>query len=180
MTTKEFLDRYDSASEVFTEQELEDLWWDDLFEDYIPKLAREVESGEPDRWQIPQDKIIKIEDRYFMIYRWRAATEYEETTYDCQPEEVRPAEKVVTIWETMDIKQPIDYYEEYKNKKLWTDTEIAIAETISHLENQIEIYQNFKNKYPINFDYLYNAGIAVLDLVKSDCNFNKRVRLGIR
>jgi hypothetical protein len=101
MTTKEFLDRYDSVSEAFTERELEDLWWDDLFEGYTPKLMREVESGEPGRWQIPQDKVIKIEDRYFMVYRWKAATEYQETTYDCQPEEVEPYEITITAWRSV-------------------------------------------------------------------------------
>lgn len=97
MTTKEFLGRYDS-NDKFSETELEDLWWDDLFEDYVPKLMREVESGEPGRWQIPQDKVIKIEDRYFMIYRWKAATEYQDSSYDCQPEEVEPYEITITAW----------------------------------------------------------------------------------
>ena len=99
MTTKEFLDKYDSVSEPFTDRELEDLWWDDLFEDYVPKLVREVESGEPGRWQIPQDKVIQIEDRYFMVYRWKAATEYQDSSYDCQPEEVYPVEKTIIVWE---------------------------------------------------------------------------------
>jgi hypothetical protein len=98
MTTKEFLDKYDSVSEPFTDQELEALWWDDLFEDHVPKLVREVESGEPGRWQIPQDKVIQIEDRYFMVYRWKAATEYQDSSYDCQPEEVEPYEITITAW----------------------------------------------------------------------------------
>lgn len=98
MTTKEFLDKYDSVSEPFTDPELEALWWDDLFEDYVPKLVREVESGEPSRWQIPQDKVIQIEDRYFMVYRWKAATEYQDSSYDCQPEEVEPYEITITAW----------------------------------------------------------------------------------
>lgn len=97
MKIQEFLERYDSNDE-FSETELEDLWWDDLFEDYVPKLMREVESGEPGRWQIPQDKVIKIENRYFMIYRWKAATEYQDSTYDCQPEEVEPYELTITSW----------------------------------------------------------------------------------
>lgn len=32
MTTKEFLNRYDSVSEAFTERELYELWINDLFD----------------------------------------------------------------------------------------------------------------------------------------------------
>ena len=35
MTTKEFLDRYNNKK-YFTESELEDLWWGDLFNVEIP------------------------------------------------------------------------------------------------------------------------------------------------
>ena len=98
MTTKEFLDRYDSVSEAFTERELEDLWWDDLL-DIEVKMVRGVESGEPDRWNIWQDKVIQIENRYFMIYRMKGNTEYQETYYDVQPDEVYPVEKTVIVWE---------------------------------------------------------------------------------
>lgn len=99
MTTKEFLGRYDSNDE-FSETELEDLWWDDLLDVHAPTV-RDKEYGEPDRWNTLVDKVIKIEDRYFMIYRYEGNTECQETYYDVQPDEVYPVEKTITItcWE---------------------------------------------------------------------------------
>ena len=98
MTTKEFLDRYDSVSEPFTDRELEDLWRDDLIDVHTPTV-RDKEYGEPDRWNTLVDKLIKIEDRYFMIYRYEGNTEYQETDYDMQPDEVYPVEKTIIVWE---------------------------------------------------------------------------------
>jgi hypothetical protein len=98
MTTKEFLNRYDKKK-FLSEQELEDLWWGDLIDgDYIPVVQSE-QYGTPSRWQIPVDKVIQVEDRYFMIYRFQAATEYQETTYDWQPDEVYPVKRTITCWE---------------------------------------------------------------------------------
>ena len=97
MTTKEFLDRYDSVSECFTEQELEDLWWNDLLDVNVVEVGKE-EWGEPDRWNTCVSKVIQIENRYFMIYRYAGNTEYQETTYDQQPKEVEPYEVTITTW----------------------------------------------------------------------------------
>ena len=101
MTTKEFLDRYDN-NETFTEDELCSLWWDDLIDDCSPMLMREVETSEPHRWNTPQDKVIQIENRCFMVSRFRGNTEYQEDYYDVQPQEVYPIEKVITVWERVD------------------------------------------------------------------------------
>ena len=97
MTTKEFLDRYDNKK-YFTESELEDLWWGDLLDVEIPVVGKE-EYAEPDRWNTSVSKVIQIEDRYFMIYQYRANTEYQETYYDMQPDEVYPVEKTIIVWE---------------------------------------------------------------------------------
>lgn len=97
MTTKEFLDRYDSVFECFTEQELEDLWWDDLLDVNISVVGEE-EWSEPDRWNTCVSKVIQIENRYFMIYRYAGNTEYQESNYDIQPDEVYPYEKTIIAW----------------------------------------------------------------------------------
>ena len=98
MTTKEFLDRYDSKKH-FTEDELYRLWindTEDLFEE-----VREEEYGEPHRWNTPVDRIIKVEDRYFMIFCFRGNTECQDSYYDQQPEEVEPYEVTITSWRTV-------------------------------------------------------------------------------
>lgn len=97
MTKKEFLKRYDKKK-YFSEEELRGLWWGDLMNEYIPVVGAE-EYAEPDRWNTSVSKVIQVEDRYFMIYQYRANTEYQETTYDCQPEEVQPVEKTIIVWE---------------------------------------------------------------------------------
>jgi hypothetical protein len=97
MTTKEFLDRYDSKDN-FTETELEDLWWGDLLDEHAPEVAPE-EYSDPDRWNIMVSKVIKVEDRYFMVYKYQGNTEYQETIYDMQPDEVYPVEKTIIVWE---------------------------------------------------------------------------------
>ena len=97
MTTKEFLDRYDSISEAFTARELEDLWWDDLLDINVVEVGKE-EWGEPDRWNTCVSKVIQIENRYFMIYRYAGNTECQESYYDMQPEEVEPYEVTITSW----------------------------------------------------------------------------------
>ena len=97
MTTKEFLDRYDSVSECFTERELEDLWWNDLLDVNVVEVGEE-EWGEPDRWNTCVTRVIQIENRYFMIYRYAGNTECQESYYDIQPEEVEPYEVTITAW----------------------------------------------------------------------------------
>jgi hypothetical protein len=100
MTTKEFLDRYDSK-QGFTEDELYQLWINDLF-DFDDKNVKEVEGevwGTPDRWNTCVTRVLQIEDRYFMIYAYRGNTEREEDYYDMQPDEVYPVEKTIIVWE---------------------------------------------------------------------------------
>jgi hypothetical protein len=97
MTTKEFLQRYDDSG-YFTEQELEVLWWDDLLETHAPTVQDE-EYSEPDRWNILVNKVIQVDDRYFMIYKYQGNTEYQENYYGIQPDEVYPVEKTITVWE---------------------------------------------------------------------------------
>lgn len=98
MKIKDFLDRYDSVSEAFTERELEDLWWNDLLDVNVVEVGKE-EWGEPDRWNTCVTKVIQVENRYFMIYRYAGNTEYQESYYDMQPDEVYPVEKTIIAWE---------------------------------------------------------------------------------
>lgn len=99
MTTKEFLDKYDSK-QGFTEDELYRLWINDLFDEEDEVIeVRDEEYGEPGRWNIPVNRVIKISDRYFLIYCYQAATEMQESYYDMQPDEVYPVEKTIIVWE---------------------------------------------------------------------------------
>lgn len=99
MTTKDFLDIYDSKS-YFVEEQLEALWWDELLDIDTPVIGEE-EYGEPGRWDTCVSKVIKVENRYFQIYRLQGNTEYQETTYPYQPDEVKPVEKTITVWEVI-------------------------------------------------------------------------------
>jgi hypothetical protein len=101
MKIQEFLDRYDSVSETFTEDELFRLWIDDLFDEEDEDKIKEVrgeEYGEPHRWNVPVNKVIKIENRYFMIFCFQGLTECQESYYNIQPEEVEPYEITITSW----------------------------------------------------------------------------------
>lgn len=101
MKTQEFLDRYDSK-QGFTEDELYRLWINDLFDEEDEDKVKEVrgeELGEPHRWNIPVDRVIKVEDRYFMIFCFQGLTECQDSYYDMQPEEVRPIERTIVCWE---------------------------------------------------------------------------------
>ena len=97
MTTKDFLDRYDNKQHL-DEEQLRALWWNELLDIDAPVVGKE-EYGTPGRWNIPVSKVIKVEDRYFIIYRYQAATEYQEDEYDWQPDEVYPVEKTIVVWE---------------------------------------------------------------------------------
>ena len=97
MTNKEFLKRYDKKK-LLTENELKQLWQNELL-DETPEIVRGEEYSIPGRWNIPIDKVIKVEDRYFMIYCYQAATEYQEDEYNWQPDEVYPVERTVICWE---------------------------------------------------------------------------------
>lgn len=99
MTTTEFLNKYDTKYR-FSEQELFELWIDELFDD-ISDVAQvgEEEYGEPDRWNTCVTKVLRVEDRFFMIYCWRGNTEYQDSYYEIQPREVKPIQKIITVWE---------------------------------------------------------------------------------
>ena len=96
MDTKEFLNRFDNK-DSFTSDELYRLWIGDVDINYT--LEEDEQWGEPDRWNTCVTKVIKIEDRYFMIYAWKGNTEMQEDYYDIQPDEVKPVEKTVIVWE---------------------------------------------------------------------------------
>jgi hypothetical protein len=96
MTTKEFLDKYDSE-QGFTEDELYRIWNNDTEDDF--EEVRGEEYGEPGRWNIPVDRVIKVDNRYFLIYCYQAATEMQESYYDMQPDEVYPVERTIICWE---------------------------------------------------------------------------------
>lgn len=101
MTTLDFLNMYDTKEGLDSEQ-LRLLWWDDLFEDgdNIKEIG-DTEYGEQDRWTHLETRIICINDRYFQLARWAGNTEYQENEYDIQPEEVKPVEKTITVWEVV-------------------------------------------------------------------------------
>lgn len=107
MTIKDFFDTYNR--QAFTEQELEDLWWGDLLDEPAPVVGEE-EYAEPDRWNTSVSKVIQVEDRYFMIYQYRANTEYQDTEYDWQPDEVYPVERTIICWEGAPPEKKIDVF----------------------------------------------------------------------
>ena len=45
----------------------------------------------------------------------------------------------------------------YLTHSFSNDSNYVIAEVYAHLQNQIINYQGFRNRYPINFDYLTAA-----------------------
>lgn len=96
MTIKEFLDRYDNKKE-FSEEELYELWRSKEI-----AVAEEETWEEPDRWDTLVTKVLQIGNRYFMIYARIGNTEYQENSYDIQPDEVYPTEKVVIEWRIKD------------------------------------------------------------------------------
>lgn len=101
MTALEFITRYDNG-DTFTENELQDIYWGD-FEGDIGSEEIDEEIGEKRRWSQYITKIILVCGRYFSVTADIGLTEYQDNTYDIQPEEVRPAEKVVTITEWVSV-----------------------------------------------------------------------------
>ena len=97
MTTNEFLNKCDKK-ELFTEEELYRLWIGD-----VDIEAEDIEEGigEQYRWNHVEWRVIKIQDRYFEIARMAGNTEYQPNEYDCQPIEVKPVQKVITVWESV-------------------------------------------------------------------------------
>lgn len=101
MTVKEFLTRYDNK-EIFTEDELKDIYWGD-FEGDEGSEEIDEEIDEKRRWSQFVYKYIMIGGRYFCLTADIGLTEYQDNAYDYQPEEVRPVEKVITITEWVTI-----------------------------------------------------------------------------
>lgn len=103
MTTLEFLEKYDN-NYIFSENELHDMFWGDLFDDdENVNLIEEDDSGEHHRWCYYQNNYVKIRDRYFCFCGQIGLTECQENYFDIQPQEVMPVEKVVTIREWKEI-----------------------------------------------------------------------------
>ena len=104
MTVKEFLTRYDKK-ETFTEDELKDIYWGDLeWEDDdegVEEIDEEIE--EKRRWSQFVYKYVKIGSRYFCLTADIGLTEYQDNSYDYQPEEVKPVEKVITVTEWVPV-----------------------------------------------------------------------------
>jgi hypothetical protein len=86
-----FLKKIDSGVEL-TESELEELY--DNFE-YC------TTTGESHRWQTEKDTVIHLGDRYFMLPWMKGNTEYQESSFDEQPYEVKKHtyEKTITVTE---------------------------------------------------------------------------------
>lgn len=107
MTVNEFLTKYDNK-EIFTEDELHDIFWEDLDVDKENKIycsQVDEEISEPDRWNYSKTHILKVQGedftRYFSITAWLGNTEMQENYYECQPVEVKPIEVVVRDWEAI-------------------------------------------------------------------------------
>ena len=101
MTVKEFLTRYDNK-ETFTEDELRDIYWGDLEGDEgVEEIDEEIE--EKRRWSQFVYKYVMIGGRYFCLTADIGLTEYQDNSYDYQPEEVKPVEKVITVTEWVPI-----------------------------------------------------------------------------
>ena len=101
MTVKEFLTRYDNK-EIFTEDELRDIYWGD-FEGEECSEEIDEEIDEKRRWSQFVYKYVMIGGRYFCLTADIGLTEYQDNEYDYQPEEVRPVEKVITVTEWVTI-----------------------------------------------------------------------------
>lgn len=91
---EEFVERFDNG-EQFDEDELQELTY----------FAEVQEYGEPDRWTTPVQSIIPVGDRYFALNWVRGNTEYQDNEYFEQPYEVKPKEKVITVYVPMDEEE---------------------------------------------------------------------------
>ena len=101
LSTIAFLEIYDSKVNAFGEEFLRDMFWGD-FIDRENVTEMDTLLGEPDRWNHSEEKVYKIRDRYFSFSRYAGNTEYQEDYYDSQPIEVKPVEKVITVWEAVE------------------------------------------------------------------------------
>lgn len=101
MTTKEFLEIYDSGEE-FSSVDLENIFYEegDFFEDSEFAWCEDKIVREMQRWNHIEQKVLRIgeEARYFLITGYIGNTEYQENVFDWQPEEVRQEEIVIIDW----------------------------------------------------------------------------------
>lgn len=98
MNTIEFLNKFDSKQQ-FSEDELYNLYNNNTD---VEMEDIEENIGELDRWVHEENKIVKINNRYFRFYAMIGNTEYQENSYDIQPTEVIPIQKIVICWESID------------------------------------------------------------------------------
>lgn len=103
MTVNEFLERYDKGDH-FNEDELRDLYWGDI-EAEPGEIIEECDEEEDEkrRWSQFIYKFIKMNDRYFCFTADIGLTEYQDNSYDFQPVEVKPVEKIVVITEWHEV-----------------------------------------------------------------------------
>ena len=99
MTIKEFIMKFNNQ-ERFERDELRDLFYGDVEEDDDDE-GYEVDCIEHRnrRWSRIEEKILKINGRYFSVSGDIGLTEHCDNEFDIQPVEVEPREKVITITE---------------------------------------------------------------------------------
>ena len=84
--------------EKFTERELEDLFWE--YDKYVIDEWR----GENRRWSCYNYKVLKLDDRYFLLEADLGLTESQEHNFNFQPTEVYKAEvKIIEkiVWKPL-------------------------------------------------------------------------------
>ena len=84
--------------EKFTEEELCDLFWE--YDDYVVDEWK----SEDRRWSCYNYKVLKLEDRYFLLEADLGLTESVENNFDFQPTEVYKAEvKIIEkiVWKQL-------------------------------------------------------------------------------
>ena len=97
MTVKEFFERYDNG-EVFDERELEDIFYLDFDNDNDDKVyIIEEEYDEPRRWSRFHTRWVEINGRFFELNADEGLTEYQDTEYMIQPQEVTCKQVTRTI-----------------------------------------------------------------------------------
>ena len=97
MTVKEFLNRYDNG-EDFDERDLEDIFELDFDEDNDDNITViEEEYDEPRRWSRFHTRWVEINGRFFELNADEGLTEYQDTEYMIQPQEVSYKQVTRTI-----------------------------------------------------------------------------------
>ena len=101
MTIREFITRFDNH-ERFDEEDLRDLYWGEFTDDDgYDEIDEEIEDKR--RWSQFIHKYVQIGNRYFCLTADVGLTEYQDNSYDYQPIEVKPVEKLVPVitWEAI-------------------------------------------------------------------------------